>query len=68
MEGHRQLIGDGLGLIDETGPFPTDVQFLQTDDIGLVLGDDGCDPRYVEPAVDANATVDIVGQQAGHEV
>jgi hypothetical protein len=32
-----------------------------------MLGDDGRDPGDVEPAVDADATVDIVGQDSRHQ-
>ena len=49
-------------------PRPADVQFLQADDIRLMLGDDRRDPPDIQPAIDADAAVDIVGQQAGHEV
>ena len=68
VDGHRQAVGDRLGLIDVAGAGAADVQLLQADDVGLMLGDDAGDAVDVQLAIDADAAMDVVGEQAGHEV
>ncbi|MNN79468.1 hypothetical protein D3C81_1961160 [compost metagenome] len=65
-EAHRQKFGDGAGLIDAVGAGAAHVQFLQTDDVRLQLGDHGGDARHVQLAVDADAAVHIIGDESGH--
>ena len=65
-ETHRQTVGDGLGLIDVARAGAAHVQFLQTDDVRFVLGDHRGDAIDVQPPIDADAAVHIVGDQTGH--
>ncbi|EKY26758.1 hypothetical protein HMPREF0185_02389 [Brevundimonas diminuta 470-4] len=64
---HGQVLSDGAGLIDMTGAGPADIQFLQADDVGLMLGDDIGDAFHVQLAIDADAAMDVVGQKSRHE-
>jgi hypothetical protein len=57
-----------MRLVDIARAGATDVQFLKADDVRLMFCDHADDARQVELAVDADATVHIIGQQTGHEV
>ena len=66
VEMHAQALGDGVGLVDHAGARAADVHFLEGHDIRLTLGDHRRHPADVEPTVDADATMDVVGHDPGH--
>src|SRR5206468_3544253 len=66
VEGHLQLSGDLMGLVDPAGARAADVELLQAHHVRLELGDHGRDAIDIEPAVDADAAMDVVGQDPWH--
>lgn len=60
---HVEMRGDHMGLVYSAGAGAADVDFLQCDDVGLAFGDDGGDARGIEPAVGAEAAVNVVGEE-----
>ncbi len=66
VELHAEQLGDGVGLVDPAGAGAPDIQLLQRDDVGPALGDDPGRALQVERAVHADATVDVIGQDAWH--
>ncbi|MNI48410.1 hypothetical protein D3C73_1029710 [compost metagenome] len=67
MHAHRQALGDGVGLVDPAGARAADIQLLQADDVGFMLGDDVGDPLHIQSAIDADAAMNVVGQKSRHE-
>ena len=54
------------GLIDAAGPGAAHIQFLKADDVRLQLGDHVGDARDVQLTIDADAAMDIIGDESGH--
>jgi len=66
MAAHGQAPRDDLGLIDPAGAGAADIELLKTDNVRRVLGDHVRDAAGLEAAVDADATVHVIGQEARH--
>ncbi|MNL64038.1 hypothetical protein D3C87_1882140 [compost metagenome] len=60
---HLEGFGDRVGLIDTAGSSPSDIEFLQADDIRLRRGDYFGNALRRKPAIGADTTVHIIGQK-----
>jgi len=58
--GHVQMPGERLRLVG-TAVRKMRRDFLQTPHVGVDLGEHACDPLDVEPAVGADAAMDVIG-------
>jgi hypothetical protein len=63
---HAQEFGDRMRLVDAARARAADVQFLESDDVRLVLRDHCGDPGHVQTPVHAKAAMDVVGHDARH--
>jgi hypothetical protein len=61
---HAEFAGDGMGLVDASGPQPADVEFLQGDDVGLAARNHVRDAPRRQVSVDPEAAMHIVGRDA----
>ena len=63
---HLQASGDLVGLIHAIGAHAAHIQLLQSHDVRLQGGDDVGDAGHIQATVGSDATMDIVGEDAGH--
>ena len=61
VKGHLQCLRDQVGLVGHMGPLQAGVQFLQRHDVRIADVDHLGDPQGGDLAVDADATVHIIG-------
>jgi hypothetical protein len=64
VKAHAEQMSDGMGLINATGTTAPDIEFLERHYIGLASGDNLGDPPWVCSSVCADASVDVVGNDA----